>query len=714
MNRKSIIYMAAAVFLIALCIGGFIKKDADAAVKTGIVNTDGLNVRSGAGTGFTPVQHEGAGIKLSKGTKVNINSEQAGGWYNITFKYSGKEYSGYAASMYITIESKKGALADNLDIKASMISKQKIYAKAAAKSPYLKSNNKVVKLKAKKQVKIITVKKVAGSFWYGIEFKRGKNELSGYINADKVKINKKNIPAYIIKKTAVRSKASAKASYVKVKKKTVKLKAKKSVSILKEKTVKGKKWFKIKFNVKKKNVKGWVLKEYVMFKSGTETSAKNDDTQNTRKPVILSDAEFEADMTEQGFPESYKPELRKLHSVYPYWQFKVYNTGIDWSVAVANESKPGLSLIPNSKSPAWKSFEQGAYDWATDAHKIFDGISWVAASKEAVSYYMDPRNFLNEKNIFMFESLSYEPDYQNSEGVAAILAGTPFAGASYTYTDDTGVQVTKSYQDTFVEAAALTGASPFHLASRMRQEVVTGADSVSNSVTGTVPGYEGIYNFFNIGASDSAGGGAVEKGLKFASVGDTYMRPWNNQYKSICGGALYISGNYIKRGQNTLYLERFNVTPSGTYSHQYMTNVVAAYSESLKIYEAYKSWMASQAIVFYIPVYSGMPEEVCGEPQGGLNPNNCLKLLSIKGNVTLAEYAVSPQFVAGDTVTGTYTVSVPASEGAVTIEAQPVNAAAVVEGTGTVSLTEAVTGRAVTVTAQNGDKRTYNIVINRY
>ena len=248
----------------------------------------------------------------------------------------------------------------------------------------------------------------------------------------------------------------------------------------------------------------------------------------------------------------------------------------------------------------------------------------------------------------------------------------------------------------------------------MRQEVVTGADSVSNSVTGTVPGYEGIYNFFNIGASDSAGGGAVEKGLKFASVGDTYMRPWNNQYKSICGGALYISGNYIKRGQNTLYLERFNVTPSGTYSHQYMTNVVAAYSESLKIYEAYKSWMASQAIVFYIPVYSGMPEEVCGEPQGGLNPNNCLKLLSIKGNVTLAEYAVSPQFVAGDTVTGTYTVSVPASEGAVTIEAQPVNAAAVVEGTGTVSLTEAVTGRAVTVTAQNGDKRTYNIVINRY
>ncbi len=714
MNGRKAICIAAVIFLAGVfCTCGFSGKEAAAAAKTGVVNTDGLNVRSGAGTNYTPVQHEGAGIKLMKGAKLKINSEAAGGWYQVSFTYSGKEFEGYVASMYVTVESKKGALAENLGIKAVMLSKQKIYEKAAAKSPYLKSSNKIVKLKAKKEVTINAVKKVSGSFWYEILFTQGKSELSGYVKADAVKVNKKNIPAYIIKKTSLKSRASSGAPNVKVKKKNVKLKADKSVSILKEKTVKGKKWFKIKCSVKKKTVKGWVQSGYVMFESGKEPSSENNG-ENDNPPVVLSDAEFEADMAKQGFPESYKPALRTLHASYPYWQFKIYNTGLDWNAAVASEARPGISLISNTNPDAWKSFDEGTYDWATDAHKVFDGTTWVAASKAAVSYYMDPRNFINEKNIFMFEALSYEPAYQKSEGVATILAGTFFDGASYTYTDDTGAQVTKSYKDTFIEAAALSGTSPFHLASRMRQEVVTGKTTVSSSVTGTVPGYESIYNFFNIGAADSVGGGAVEKGLAFAAGGTTYMRPWNNQYRSICGGAMYIGSNYINRGQNTLYLERFNVTPQSTYSHQYMTNVTAAYSESLKTYEAYKSWMASQAIVFYIPVYNGMPAEACKMPSGDVNPNNCLKALSIRGNATQAEYAVSPAFIAGDRQTTAYTVSVPAAEGAVTVSAQAVNAKAKVEGTGTVNLTEAVTNMAITVTAQNGDKRTYNIVINRY
>lgn len=714
MKKRSITAVLAMVIIFAAFYGSFVCSTASAASKTGVVNTDGLNIRSGAGTGFAPVQHAGEGIKLNRGAKVRINNEYAGGWYGVSFVYGGRSYDGYAASMYITPDKKKGVLADNLDIPALMLSKQKIYFKAAKKAPYLKSGGKVVKLKAGKKVTISRVKKASKTIWYEVVFTQGKNRLGGYITADKVKINKKNLPAYISKKTTLRSKASAGASYVKVKKKAVKLKAKASVTVVKEKTVKGKKWFNIKCKVKKKQVKGWVPYEYVMFRSGEETSVGGNNGQSNVLPTVLSDAEFEAEMTNQGFPESYKPALRQLHASYPYWQFKAYNTGLDWNSAVAAESEPGKSVIPDSKDEAWKSFEPGAYDWATDTHKIFDGTSWVAASRDAVAYYMDPRNFLNEKNIFMFESLSYEPSYQNSAGVDAIFTGTYFNGASYVYVDDTGAQTTKSYRDTFIDAAVLSGVSPFHLASRVRQEVVTGATSVSNSVTGTVPGYEGIYNFFNIGASDSAGGGAVEKGLAYASVGDTYMRPWNNQYKSICGGALYISGNYIKRGQNTLYLERFNVTPVGTYTHQYMTNVSAACSESLRTYEAYKSWMASQAIVFYIPVYNGMPAEACKEPSGNLNPNNCLKTLSIRGNVTLAEYALTPAFTAGDTVTNTYTVSVPASEGAVTITAQAVNAAASVTGGGVITLTETPANAVITVTAQNGDKRNYMIIINRY
>lgn len=124
------------------------------------------------------------------------------------------------------------------------------------------------------------------------------------------------------------------------------------------------------------------------------------------------------------------------------------------------------------------------------------------------------------------------------------------------------------------------------------------------------------------------------------------MRPWNNQYKAIVGGAQYIGSNYIARGQNTLYLEKFNVTPNSTYSHQYMSNVMGAYSEAAKTYDAYKEWMAAQPIVFYIPVYNSMPDTAVAAPLGNLNPNNYLGSITVTGD-TQASYQTSPAFGTG-------------------------------------------------------------------
>lgn len=244
----------------------------------------------------------------------------------------------------------------------------------------------------------------------------------------------------------------------------------------------------------------------------------------------------------------------------------------------------------------------------------------------------------------------------------------------------------------------------------MKQEVVTGTSTVSSSVTGTVAGFEGIYNFYNIGASDGADGGAVIRGLTFASQGTTYMRPWNNQYKAIVGGAQYIGSNYIARGQNTLYLEKFNVTPNSTYSHQYMSNVMGAYSEAAKTYDAYKEWMAAQPIVFYIPVYNSMPDTAEAAPQGNLNPNNYLGSITVTGD-TQASYQTSPVFVPDGT--GTYNITVPASETGVTITAVPVNGYAKVAGTGRITLSNTVTNVPITVTAQNGNVKNYTIIITK-
>ena len=713
MNKRFATVIACFVLMLLLPVS------AHAASKKGTVITDGLNVRKGAGTTFDILKMNNNYIRLNKDTQVTIVSEQAAGWYQIVCSYNGKEVSGYVASMYVSINANKNILASNTNIAAKLLSKQKVYAKPSQKSAYMKHKDKLIQLKKGTAVKITGVYKVSKQRYYQISYTYKKTSYVGYINSKYIQIRGKKNSATVTANTNVYSKTS-KSACVKVKKKKIRLKSGKKVVVISEKNVKGVKWFRIRYTYKGKSKKSWLPADCVMFVSGkakvtvpTQTPSPSPTPVPTQRPAVaLSDAEFEAHMIAQGFPESYKEGLRKMHSQYPYWQFESVKTGINWSTAVEKESVNGKSLLLNSRTVDWKSHEKGAYNWETDTYVVYDGTQWVAASKEAVAYYMDPRNFLEDKYVFMFEALAYEQAYQKAEGVATILNNSYFAGNTYTYVDNAGNQVTKSYADTIMEAAALTGVSPYHLASRIRQEVVTGATSVSNSVSGTVAGFEGIYNFYNIGASDSAGGGAVVNGLKFASGGTTYMRPWNNPYKAIVGGAQYIAGNYISRGQNTLYLERFNVTDNNTYDHQYMTNVGAAYSEAYKVYTAYKDWMAAFPILFYIPVYDNMPEKPCAAPTGNLNRNNYLSSLTMTGTVTGTPYIFSPEFAVSHGGQMQYTVNVPAAETSVRIDAAAVNKNAVISGAGEIPLSGPQTIVTIQVTAQNGSKRDYTIIIN--
>lgn len=132
-------------------------------------------------------------------------------------------------------------------------------------------------------------------------------------------------------------------------------------------------------------------------------------------------------------------------------------------------------------------------------------------------------------------------------------------------------------------------------------------------MTGTNSTYPNIFNFYNIGATSSSN--PVLNGLKWASTGTTYLRPWNDRYRSIVGGASYIGSSYINKGQNTGYLQKFNMTANSTYDHQYMTNVEAAYSEAIKTKKAYADTMNSTAILFSIPVFENMPANACAAPK---------------------------------------------------------------------------------------------------
>ncbi len=252
---------------------------------------------------------------------------------------------------------------------------------------------------------------------------------------------------------------------------------------------------------------------------------------------------------------------------------------------------------------------------------------WVNASKRAVEYTMDPRNFLNEVRIFQFEKLSYDPNVNNQEGVEKILYGTEFYNRAVSYRTHSGqvVNMQEKYSDLIWEAAVYSGVSPYHLASRIKQEV--GPFITHNSISGTVAGFEGYYNFYNIGATSSTEPlGAIKNGLQFAKDGKgaseevkaNLLIPWNDPRKAIKGGAVFIGSSYIAVGQNTLYLQKFDVNDDrgpNLFWHQYMTNCLAPYSESSGIHKAYQSnGMLNSSIRFIIPVYENMPKYMTDSP----------------------------------------------------------------------------------------------------
>lgn len=455
-----------------------------------------------------------------------------------------------------------------------------------------------------------------------------------------------------------------------------------SLTILSETTdSSGAKWYKISCG----NVTGYVSAAYVQLtSSGSQGS---------------SDADFESYMIKQGFPESYKPYLRKLHEQHPKWIFTAQKLGVDWNTALKEECVVGRNLVHSSALASWKSMEKGAYDFNGGYWYGLDG-SWVAASKEIIMYYMDPRNFLNDTYIFMFENQSYDPSYQTESGVKTILADT-FMSGSYTCPD---TKKKYTYSQTFMDAAKKSGVSPYHLASRCRNE--QGVNGAPQSL-GTVKGYENYFNFFDIQAYATSTMTAAEMGCKYAkTTNPTYLLPWTNQYKSIVGGSIFLGTGYITKGQDTLYLQKFDMVDGGNglYYHQYMTCVFGQANEAISLKNAYSQDILNSAMEFKIPVYNNMPDKLCPKPTSSGDNNNYLKSLSVSGT------SISPKF---DKFTASYTAKVNAEVSSVTINANPLGKNAKASGKGKVSLKPGENTVKVTCTAASGVKRTYTIKITR-
>ena len=313
----------------------------------------------------------------------------------------------------------------------------------------------------------------------------------------------------------------------------------------------------------------------------------------------------------ENFPRSYREGLNTLKKLHPNWTFTAYYTGIDWNELLINESGDTLhkrNVVPSYEKDSWKCKECENYG------------SWHCASKEAIAYFIDPRNFLEEKRIFQFEELSYNEKVHTLQSIENSVKGT-FLENSITYYDEgTKKNITKSYSEIILEAAKITNISPFHIKSKIIQEV---GSQGSDSVSGTRKGFEGLYNFFNYGAYDS--GNPVENGLNYARE-----HGWTNPYIAIVEGAKLIGNSYINMGQNTSYFFKFDVVvdkiikvgekasvdSKNIFWHQYMTNLMDPYSQSPSVFNMYAANGNLDAnLNFIIPVYENMPNEIEDEPE---------------------------------------------------------------------------------------------------
>ena len=317
--------------------------------------------------------------------------------------------------------------------------------------------------------------------------------------------------------------------------------------------------------------------------------------------IIIPKNELAASYTQtvksgiESFPEEYRPILENLKNSYPNATFEAYYTGISWDELIENETKVHTrNTVINSSDSSWKC----------SCGKVVSG--YACASQEIIEYYIDPRNFLNEVNIFQFLEISYNENVHTLSGIEKAVKNT-FLDDNVTFTRY-GQTKTMSYAEIILDAAKQSNMSPYSITTKIIQEV---GSKGSSSVSGNYPGYEGYYNFYNYGAYDS--GNAIVNGLEYAKT-----QNWDNQYDAIIEGAELLANSYTNAGQNTAYFYKWDVvgnsilkagetktiSSSALFSHQYMTNIQDPTNQSKRLYNTYaQNGLLNGQLNFIIPIY---------------------------------------------------------------------------------------------------------------
>lgn len=310
---------------------------------------------------------------------------------------------------------------------------------------------------------------------------------------------------------------------------------------------------------------------------------------NKQKLIVFNGSNLD----ENRYPK-YKELIDNLASEHPNWTFTLLYTKLNWDSVIRHEGHSDTRTSPLNLVP-YSSNYSGEWQCEKDKDKTYDTGDWVCASTKAIEYRMDPRNILNEERIFQFKELNYNEEAQTIEGIMSRTDGSFLEGES----------VAKA----LLEAGKNSNIDAYFIVSRLIQEQGKDGTRLSRGYeyNGTV-----VYNPFNIAASGNSTSTILENAAEYA-----YSQGWDTLEKAILGGIDFLNTKYINKGQNTLYLQKFDIIKKDKlYTNQYMQNLIAPGSEAVMLQNQYEeSDTLDSEFNFIIPLYENMPEEICEEPK---------------------------------------------------------------------------------------------------
>ena len=328
-----------------------------------------------------------------------------------------------------------------------------------------------------------------------------------------------------------------------------------------------------------------------------------------------------------------KEMLQTLKNQHPNWNFKILYTDIEWNEAIANEYV-GHKSSPRNLVTANNSKYDGEWICKVCGETKYDNGNMHCASEAAIAYMMDPRNSINYSDVFQFLQLSYAEC--NTQTVKAMVAGTFLNNDSYI--------------NTIIDSAKKYNVNPYYIVARILQEQGKSGSTLSSG-NGYNGQYIGYYNVFNIGASGNGKDNVILNGLKSAQ-----SHGWNTMEKSIAGGTEIVAKDYIAKGQNTMYFQKFDVENSDgkLYWHQYMQNILAAQNEGQTLRKTFESVGSVDAgSTFIIPVYKNMP--TTASPRPSTSSSNIPTTTDlVRVNVTNSLYLRDKPGTSGEKIASVY------------------------------------------------------------